>query len=132
MPALPKVNHDELMPMVEDIRKEGFRVFLSSKGQYGFYTNKEGDRLVGFEMGLGGIKFSGNYTTEKPRQTGTGWALEEQNSYQKMFDTRPPRWAVGDINYRMTTLKEHLKSYGKSSRFFEVGVPRHEPAGMSM
>lgn len=101
------------------IKKAGFRVFLAERGTYGFYTDAEGSKVVSFEFDLGGFNFSGNYKSNQPRNTGTGWQLAD-GSFQDMFDQFPPSRAVGAADWKFTTLDQHLHTYQNSSKFGEL------------
>lgn len=102
------------------IKKAGFRVFLAESGTYGFYTDADGSRVVSFQTDLGQLSFSGNYKTNNPSQTGTGWRLNTQG-YADMFNVVAPAWAVRDAKWQYTTLAQHLKTYQSSSKYREVG-----------
>jgi len=107
----------------QEILASGLRVFLAENGTYGFFTNSEGSSVVSFEAGLAGVKFSGNYKTSEPRKTGTGWSIGENRAdYAAMLEERAPSWATRGIEWRHTTLKEHLATYGKSSRYRELAA----------
>lgn len=45
---------------VQAIQKAGFRVFLSKKGNYGFFTDCK--RVISFDLDFFTVQFSGNYT----------------------------------------------------------------------
>lgn len=110
----------------------GFTVYIAEDGNYGFYT--DGVRVVSF----GGhwntsVDFSGNYSTNVPRQTGTGWGLDggkelsdiDEETARRFITESAPRWAIRGasvVNY--TTPEQHLKTYGPSSRYtvFEGGA----------
>ena len=104
------------------IKAAGYRVFLSESREYGFYTDKNGTKVVSFQTDLSGIPFSGNYKTSKPMTTGTGWRIADNDNgnYRKMFNAMPPSWAVHDSQWSFTTLEQHLKTYQKSSRYSEI------------
>ena len=110
---------DAIKEITDVLLKQGFRVFLAEKGTYGFYTNKEGDRLVSFQFDLGGINYSGNY---KSASSGTGWRIDENSTdFQVMLDTPAPHWAIGkDPKWHYTNLKEHQDAYQSSSRYTEL------------
>ena len=104
------------------IKGAGFRVFLAERGTYGFFTDKDGSRVVSFQLDLLRTTFSGNYTTDTPRQTGTGWRIADNDSgnYAEMFDACPPSWAVGSSKWKFTTLEKHTKTYQDSSKYTEL------------
>ena len=111
--------------LAEEIKEAGFRVFIAKSGTYGFYTDEAGTRVISFQFDLGGFKFSGNYKSDQPRQTGTGWGMGESvnvsaSGLRSMFESYPPEWAVRGANYRLTTLEQHLATYQASSQYVEV------------
>jgi len=103
--------------LVKEISKSGFRVFLSGNGEYGFYTDALGSKLISFEVCYGVFKFSGNYKTDQPSQTGTGWVIDTVG-FKDMFSAMPPSYAVGDSEWRFQGVEEHLDTYS-SSKFTE-------------
>jgi len=104
------------------LRNEGFRVFIAERGNYGFFTDEAGSRVVSFELSPGGPRFTGNYKTDDPKTTGTGWLICEgyPRFYREIFDAQPPTWAVGSASWRFTTFKEHTKTHQSSSRYAEA------------
>ena len=104
--------------LAEQIKQAGYRVFLAESGTYGLYTDKEGTRVVCFQYDLGGFRFSGNYITDQPRYTGTGWVLET-NSFEHMFYQGPLLSQVGNASWKYTTLEQHLNRYNPSSKYTE-------------
>lgn len=105
--------------LAQEIKAEGFRVFIAKSGTYGFYTDLEGSRVTSFQFDLGGFKFSGNYKSDQPRNTGTGWEVL-QGTFKDMFAEYPPAWAVRSAKWSFTTLEQHLKTYQASSQYTEV------------
>jgi hypothetical protein len=106
--------------LAQRIKAAGFRVFLAKRATYGFYTDAEGSRVVGFQYDLGGFSFTGNYQTSQPRSTGTGWQLTASSDFSAMFKQFAPQWALRGASWRFTTLAEHLAMYQASSQFVEV------------
>lgn len=107
--------------LAENIKASGFRVFLAERGTYGFYTNAEGSKIVSFQLDLGGFNFTGNYKTDNPRSTGTGWQLNQTTgrTYQDMFN-ECPSWSLRGASWSYTTLEQHLATYDRSSKYTEV------------
>lgn len=105
--------------LANQIKQEGFRVFIAKSGTYGFYTDTTGSRVVSFQADLGGMKFIGNYKTSAPHSTGTGWELS-QDTFQGMFNQSAPSWAVKGVTWKYTTLEQHLATYQQSSIYAEV------------
>lgn len=111
--------------LAQEILAAGYRVFLAKSGEYGFYTDAEGTRVVSFQYGLcGGAEYSGNYKTEHPSQNGSGWGMYTA-SFDDMFRATPHVRVHGW--WRYTTLAEHLNSYGSSSGYTEIVAANHEP-----
>ncbi len=101
------------------IKAQGFRVFIAKSGEHGFYTNKEGSRVVCFQDTLGVLSFSGNYIS---KGNGSGWRItdNDKGDYKEIFNTYPPHWAVGSSQWQFKTFIEYLKNYQRSSKFKEV------------
>ncbi len=103
---------EELIPKIQ---KAGFRVFIAERGTYGFYTDKEGSKVISFQADLGGVSFSGNY---RSKQDGTGWRIGENlTEFANVFVAPVPYWASS--NYTITTLEQHLAQYQSSSKYTE-------------
>lgn len=102
--------------LVPQIKAAGFRVFVAERGTYGFYTDKDGERVVSFGVGLSGVTFSGNC---RSRRCGTGWRLDRA-PFVEMLWRSPPDWATRGEAVTLTTLQQHLDTYQKSSRYTEV------------
>jgi len=112
-----------LQSTVDDIKSAGFRVFIAESGNYGFYTDKQGSRIVSFQIDSGCITFSGNYRAGvNARGIGTGWRIQDahKKTFATMFDETPPYWATNGQPVTMTTLNKELAVYGESSRYTEV------------
>jgi hypothetical protein len=123
---------------IEELAKNliaaGYRVFISKTGTYGFYTDKEGTKIISFQMDLLSVSASGNYKTSEPSRTGGGWQITDCfscfNRYpsvnkveaDKVFNAYPPSWALGSATFKYTTLEQHLKQYGQSSGYVEFFV----------
>lgn len=105
------------------IKAQGFRVFIAKNGEYGFYTDQDGAKVISFQCNLGGFSCSGNYKTNQPQKTGTGWQITDdftQDQARGAFEQTPPRWAVGKAKWHYTTLDQHLDQYQKSSVYVEL------------
>jgi len=101
----------------------GFRAFLAERGTYGFYTDTEGTRVISFQCNGLCDSVSGNYRTDQPHKTGTGWQIADSINDEMMadyFNQSAPHWAVGDAKWQLTTLKQHLDTYQDSSKYCEV------------
>ena len=112
----------ECQQLADEIKKEGFRVFIAEAGDYGMFSNPEGTRVVCFGFsGAAGLSFSGNYKTDAPRSTGSGWGLPTDLGYAELLVANPPEWAVRHATkVHMTTLDEHMATYQSSSKYREV------------
>ena len=109
-----------ILEVSEEIKKQGFQVFVANSGEYGFYT--DGKKVISFQIEFGSIAFSGNYKTDNPRSTGNGWRICDSipASLTDTLNSMPPQWAVGNSRWTFTTLKQHLDTYQKSSRYTEI------------
>lgn len=109
---------EAIQEVATDLINKGMRVFISEKGTYGFFTEKEGSRVVSFQTDLGVITCSGKYIS---RSCGAGWGYERGEYPQPaMLKDAAPRWATKGENVKLATLEDHLKRYGKSSRYTGV------------
>lgn len=116
---------DAIKALAADIVNAGFRAFIAKRGTYGFLTDAEGSRVVCFQFDLGGISFSGNYKSDQPRHTGSGWGMGIPSgtpNYKELLRSGPPDWAVRGANWKFTTLAQHLADYQASSQYTEQGV----------
>lgn len=102
----------------------GYTVYIAESGEYGFYT--DGVRVVCFGCRFSGINFSGNYSTNAPKSTGTGWKFSDgdmladitKEKARAFITAHAPDWAVRGasvVNY--TTPAQHLATYQPSSRY---------------
>lgn len=113
------------------IKAMGFAVYLASGGHYGFISDETGARVLSF--GFSGVEdtLSGNYGPPS-RESGTGWRIEESphnlttvEKVKAALYAMPPRWCQQATETRggwrrMTTLEEHLKQYGPSSKYRKI------------
>ncbi len=110
--------------LAEQILEQGYRPFIAKSGEYGFFTDKDGTRVISFGCDLSGVNFSGNYKTSAPRSTGTGWRIADTISgpfdCEQLFNSYAPQWAVGSATWRYATLADHLKTYQASSGYVEM------------
>lgn len=105
------------------IKALGFRVFLAESREYGFITNDDGSRVISFSFSFE-PSLSGNYGPPS-RESGTGWRLSRSpeslrtvEDVEAAFAETPPAWCGKGWRY-MTTLEQHLKDYGATSRYYE-------------
>lgn len=103
------------------LKSYGYTVYLAKHGTHGFYT--DGKRVVSFQYDLVSVKYSGNYSTDLPSQTGTGWGIGEymivsKDTAKEFVESNAPQWAVrGASRITYTTPEQHLKQYGVSSQY---------------
>lgn len=129
------------------IKGLGFRAFVAGvpggEGMrgYGFITDAEGTRVLGFGMQDGTL--SGNYNGD--RQTGSGWrmdssiwSLKSAEDVKRALYATAPSWtgfnaraanrcptcgqSTGEPRAAQTyrTLEQYLSLYGSSSKFQEI------------
>lgn len=112
---------EAVQQLAAEIKNAGFRVFIAKRGTHGFFTDTNGSRVVSFQYEPSGFKFSGNYKSDQPRSTGTGWDMGKAISanYNELFNSGAPRWAVGSAEWKFTTLAQYLATYQSSSVFTE-------------
>jgi hypothetical protein len=106
----------------------GFRAFVAEpglgRGGYGFITDAEGSRVLSFSFNDGG-SLGGNYGPPS-QESGTGWRIDghpldlktAHDVYRALY-AHPPRWC-GKGWKNLTTLEQHLQTYGKSSNYREI------------
>lgn len=95
--------------------KQGFRVFLSDKETYGFFTNKEGEKIIYFETQYSGLVFFGQYEAKEPSRIGAGWRIEtDSTDCHELFKETPPRWVMGGAKYKYIKLKDFLEKRNHS------------------
>lgn len=120
------MRHEKAMidELAHALKTKGFRVFIAEKGTYGFFTDTEGTRVVSFGFDLGVLRFSGNYTTDNPRATGTGWFIREgwTMDFEGLFNAHPGWAFVSNTKWKFTPLGRFLELYQPSSRYFELST----------
>lgn len=101
---------------------EGLRVFLADdgKGDFGFFTDREGDRVVSFQVNAGGPSFYGNYGPPS-LESGTGWLILAgfPATLSELLTARPPAWCGSGWKH-LTTMAQHLQAYGVPCRYREM------------
>lgn len=113
------------------VKALGFVVYLAAAGHYGFISDDTGARVLSFSFAGVEDTLSGNYGPPS-RESGTGWRMNEQPQNLRTVDdvrralyATPPDWCRRATETRggwrrMTTLEEHLKQYGPSSRYRKI------------
>ena len=122
---MTKVNYEKeiAIDLAQRAVQLGFHVFIAEKGTYGYYTAGAG--VVSFQVDYGSIQLSGNYKTSDPKKTGGGWRIYDDSdviddtAITKAIGTKPPRWAVGDATWTLTTPEQYRATYQDSSRYVE-------------
>lgn len=119
------IHQSQAIAFAKRIKALGFRVFLAENREYGLITNDDGSRVISFSFSSLGSSLSGNYGPPS-RESGTGWRLSRSpeslrtvKDVQAALAETPPAWCGKGWRY-MTTLEQHLKDYGASSRYYEL------------
>lgn len=102
----------------------GYRVFVAESGEYGFFTDTQGARIVSFGFDYSALVFSGNY---KSLNCGSGWRIGDRMDLcdidegvaRLAINASPPEWCTRGELVRMRTLESHLAIFQKSSRYVE-------------
>jgi hypothetical protein len=101
---------------------EGLRVFLShdGKGDYGFFTDQAGTRVVSFQADEVGPVFYGNYGPPS-QESGVGWKITDgiPATLSELLTALPPAWCGSGWKY-LTTMARHLQAYGEPCRYREM------------
>ena len=106
------------------VKAWGFRVWIAERGEYGFISDDTGARVLSFGFGDGG-NLGGNYGPPS-RESGTGWSMDlPPGELHTADDVRAALYAYppafcGKGWKSFTTVDQHLKMYGVSSRYAEV------------
>ena len=115
--------------LVAKIKSFGYPVYLSEKGNYGFFTNADGSRIVSFQIDYFFFNFSANH---KSIGLGTGYRItsDEKCLLWEIDNFCTAKFLEGLINapiYRSrrknekflswTTLDQHLATYQSSSKY---------------
>lgn len=113
----------KILEIADFIKSKNYRVFIAEAGTYGIYTNKDGLKVVYFQLSLNSsnIEVSGCYKTDK-RKNGTGWLITDSfnnNDIDAYIRALAPTWAVGNSKVHYTTLTEYMKVYACSSKYHE-------------
>jgi hypothetical protein len=112
----------EICKLIKDC---GYRCFIAEKGNYGFYTDTNGSRVVCFSV-RSFIHIGGNYKTSALRSNGTGWTIGDFDQVDsKLINTCFYSVPTNRVNvtgsiWRYTTLQEHLDMFNTSSKYTEM------------
>jgi hypothetical protein len=116
------LHSDICKELATEIHNQGFIVYLAHPDKrfeptYGFYTDETGQRVVSFQVDCV-YSYTGHY--EPSQGSGSGWSMRApmrcKDQLQKVLHARAPSW-TGNENPEYTTLEQHLKRYGSSSRY---------------
>lgn len=114
-----------IQELSQKIKADGFRVFISGSGEYGFFTDKGGDTVVCF--GVDDLTHAYTFTkcyqavkATESNKVGTGWGLQNNLTFEQMIKAIAPKWATEGVPVNYTTLQKHLMSYQKSSNYAEL------------
>lgn len=121
---------EEQRQFCEALKSKGFIVYIAQPKNgtrfYGFFTNEVGDRVVSFQYDFSLLSVSGNYRTESPKNTGTGWRIADGLTFDDIvnradvfIESLPPRWAHNGFNWRYEKASEHISIY-PASNFVEA------------
>ena len=126
-----RYNVTEAHDFAARIKALGFVVYLAASGHYGFISDDTGERVLSFSFGGVEDTLSGNYGPPS-RESGTGWRMNEcpqglrtAEDVRRVLYAMPPDWCRRATDMRggwrrMTTLEEHLKQYGPSSKYRQI------------
>lgn len=115
--------------LVNKIKSFGYPVYLSEKGNYGFFTNADGSRVISFQIDYFFFNFSANH---KSIGLGTGYRItNDEKCLLWEIDTfctvnflesliNAPIYISRRKNEKFlswTTLDQHLATYQSSSKY---------------
>ena len=122
-------NNERVAELVSKIKSFGYPVYLSEKGNYGFFTNADGSRVVSFQIDYFFFNFSANH---KSIGLGTGYRItnDEKCLLWEIDSFCTAKFLESLINapiYRSrrksekfiswTTLNQYLVMYQDSSKY---------------
>ena len=127
----PKITNDKerTAELVSKIKSFGYPVYLSEKGNYGFFTNADGSRVISFQIDYFFFNFSANH---KSIGLGTGYRItnDEKRLLWEIDTFCTAKFLKSLINapiYRSrrknerfiswTTLDQYLAMYQDSSKY---------------
>lgn len=102
----------------ENIKAQGFRVFIAASGTHGCFTPPDGVGVITFQNSLGGFAYGFNYF-EGSRTSGTSYRLDASLTLREMLDATPPRWAQAAPDWKPQTIANHLIEC-KASKYSEI------------
>lgn len=120
---------ERITELVNKIKSFGYSVYLAERGNYGFFTNSDGSKIVSFQIDYFFFNFSANH---KSIGLGTGYRITSDEQcllweidkfctdefLQKLINA--PIYKSRRKNEKFiswTTLEQHLASYQSSSKY---------------
>lgn len=125
-----KTKNDYTVELATKIKSFGFDVYLSSVGNYGFFT--DGNKLISFQIDYFFFSFSANH---KSINLGSGYRLTEDDQcllwdvdkfctlefLQGLLNCKPYISKKPHEKFvSWTTLEEHLSFYNSSSKYIKL------------
>lgn len=122
-------NKERTAQLVAKIKSFGYPVYLAERGDYGFFTNSDGSRIVSFQIDYFFFNFSANH---KSIGLGSGYRItnDEQCLIWEIETFCTAKFLESLLNapvYKSrrknekflswTTLDQHLASYQSSSKY---------------
>lgn len=108
------------MKFAWNVKRLGFRVFLSESREYGFITDDSESRVLSFGTSYRMINLSGNY--QPSTSHGSGWSIakdldvfQNREFIQKCLYMESPF-----KNTVLSTVKDYMGRYNSSSKFTEI------------
>lgn len=110
--------------LVKACKDKGLRVFLSNegKGNYGFFTDKNGQKVVCFDTEpFSLLRFYTAHTSKPGHCEGSGIMITEEVATPEKECLIQMLEANRETDgYKPKTLEDQLKAYGESSKYKEV------------
>lgn len=107
----------------DNLKSQGFTVYMAASGTYGFYSDETEKRVVSFHYDFGGVKLGGNYHAS--RQSGTGWDMgtigvnADAKELRERLYAIAPAWTA-NTNPKYCTVADQLERYGQSSGYEKI------------
>ena len=115
---------DLVKKLVKECKTKGLRVFLSNegKGNYGFFTDKNGQKVVCFDTEpFGLLRFYTAHTSKPGYNEGSGIMITEEVANPEKECLIQMLEANRETDgHKPKTLQDQLKAYGQSSKYKEV------------
>lgn len=115
---------NEVEEFAAKIKSWGFRIWFAERGYYGFISDDTLSRVLTFNLRDGTL---GNCYGPPSTESGTGWrlhgnpwTLKNPDHVRELLYEYPTVRQCGNGWKYLTTVDQHLKMYGPSSRYREV------------